>query len=184
MDGPTYSDLRGPVNTVAPASVTLSTTDKALHLAAQIGNLGVQNWSVGKNYRIEVMGTFTSAATPGNLTLSLYWGTGADANGTVLCATAATAWTASQSTKTWKAWCDITVTTLGASGAIVAGGSAKFNEAAIAAELMMPDTSGPVAVTVDLTAASNVFSIQAKRSGSTAETMQISAGYPKVHALN
>lgn len=184
MDSPFYSDLRPPHNTVAPASVTLATTDKALHLAANIGNLGNPNWPVGKNYRVLVRGQCTSAATPGNLTVSLYWGTGADANGTVLCATAATAWTASQANMTFEAEFDVTVTALGATGSIVAGGRIKFNEAAIAAELMAPATGGDVAVTVDTTTSANVFSVQAKRSGSTAETVQLSAGYPKVFALN
>lgn len=184
MDSAYYSDLRLPHNTVAPAAVTLAATDKALHLAATMGNLTQQNWIVGKNYEIKVRGQCTSAATPGNLTISLYWGTGADANGTVLAATAATAWTASQASMTWEAVFNITITTIGATGAVVAGGRVKFNEAAIAAELMAPATGGDVAVTIDTTASANVFSVQAKRSGSTAETMQLSAGYPKVHALN
>lgn len=183
MDGPTYNDLRQPWNTVAPASVTLSTTDKALYGAVTVGNMGNQNWSASKSYRIEVCGTFTSAATPGNLTVSLYWGTGADANGTVLAASAATAWTASQATKTWKAWFDVTIITIGATGSALAFGAFKCDEAAIAAELMIPATA-PAAVTIDTTTAGNVFSVQAKRSGSTAETMQIAAGYPKVFANN
>lgn len=184
MDSPYYSDLRPPHNIVAPAAVTLLATDKALHLAATIGNLSPQNWPVGKNYRIEVIGQATSAVTPGNLTLSLYWGSGADATGTVIAATAATAWTASQANMTWKAWFDVTITAIGATGSMVAGGSFKINEAAIAAELLAPATGGAVAVAVDTTASANVFSVQAKRSGSTAETMQLSPGYPKVHALN
>lgn len=181
MDTPFFNDLCPPFNIVSPAAVTLSTTDKALYLPANVKPMGNPYWWPGKMVRIEVMGAFTSAATPGNLTLSLYWGTGADANGTILAASAAQAWTASQATKCWKAWFDVECRLIGASGALLAIGAFKADEASIAPELLMP-TAGPAAVTVDTTTSGNVLSVQAKRSGSTAETMQCHS--VKLFALN
>jgi hypothetical protein len=172
MDGQFYLDTRLPHIATDVTSVTLAATNKALYPVANIPAMGKDYWTVGKAVRIEVWGRATSAATPGNLTLALFYGTGADANGTSLAASAATAWTASQTNLTWHAIWDVHCTAVGTSGALFAVGSAKFNEAAIAAELMMP-ASAPATTTVDLTVASNILSVQALRSGSTAETMQL-----------
>lgn len=177
------TDLRTPYNIVAPASVSPLSTAVALHLPATIGNLGNQNWTPGKSFLLVARGLMTSAATPGNFSILLYWGTGASANGTILCTSAATAWTANQSAMTWEAQIWITVTAIGATGTICATGRFKVNEAAIAAELQLPATT-PANVTVDTTTANNVFSLQAIRSGSTAETMQLAPGFPKLFALN
>lgn len=171
MDTPFYNDLRSPFMVGSQAAVTLAATAKALYLPAAHPKLGGNYWWVGKKVMLEIAGRFTSAATPGNFTINIYWGTGADANGTVLATSAATAWTASQSNMTWRAQFIVTCTAIGASGALKAIGSFKANEAAIAAELMIPATS-PAAVTVDTTSDS-VLSVQALRSGSTAETMQV-----------
>lgn len=172
MDGQYYLDTRLPHISVDVASVTLAATNKALYPVANIPSMGKDYWTVGKAVRIEVWGRATSGATPGNLTLALFYGTGADANGTSLAASAATAWTANQTSLTWTAWWDVHCTAVGTSGALFAIGMAKFNESMIAAEIFMP-ASTPATVTVDLTVASNVLSIQALRSGSTAETMQL-----------
>jgi hypothetical protein len=172
MDGQYYVDLRYPHIATDVASVTLAATNKALYPAANVPSMGKDYWTVGKAVRIEIFGRCTSAATPGNLTLALFYGTGADANGTSLAASAATAWTASQTNMSFWAWWDVHCTAIGSSGALFATGWAKFNEAAIAAGLMMPATA-PATTTVDLTVASNVLSVQALRSGSTAETMQL-----------
>lgn len=172
MDGQYYHDTRLPLIAANPASVTLAATAKALHTVASVPAMGKDYWSVGKKVRVEVYGQMTSAVTPGNFTIQLMYGTGADANGTILAATAATAWTASQTNMTFYAVWDVYCTAIGTSGALFAKGRFKVNEAAIAAELMMPATA-PATVTVDLTVASNVLSVQALRSGSTAETVQL-----------
>lgn len=171
MDGFYFNDLRLPFCIVSPAAVTLAATDKALHLAAVHPPLGANYWSPTKMVRIEVTGVCTSVATPGNLSLALYWGTGADANGTILAQMTATAWGANQTAMTWRAWFDVECRTIGATGSLLAFGAFRVTETAIAAEVQIPGTA-VAAVTVDTTA-NNVLSIQAKRSGSTAETMQI-----------
>lgn len=172
MDGQYYLDTRYPHIAVDVASVTLAATNKALYPIANIPAMGKDYWTVGKGVKIEIFGRVTTAVTPGNLTLSLFYGTGADANGTSLAATAATALTASQTNLSFYAWWDVHCTAIGASGALFACGMAMFNEAVIAGKLFMP-ASAPATTTVDLTVASNVLSVQALRSGSTAETMQL-----------
>jgi hypothetical protein len=171
-DGKFYLDTLPPFIVTDVASVTLSTTAKALYPVGNVPAMGKDYWWAGKKVYVWVYGRCTSAATPGNLTVQLMYGTGADANGTILAASAATAWTASQSNLSFYAWWRVYCTAIGSSGALFAKGAVKFNEAAIAAELMMP-ASAPATVTVDLTVASNVLSVQALRSGSTAETMQL-----------
>lgn len=173
MDGQYYLDTRLPHISTDVASVTLSSTNKALYPVANIPAMGKDYWTVGKAVRIEIFGRMTSGATPGNLTLALFYGTGADANGTSLAATAATAWTANQSNTSFWAWWDVHCTAVGTAGALFACGMAKFNEAAIAAALMMPASSPATTGSLDLTVASNILSVQALRSGSTAETMQL-----------
>ena len=63
---------------------------------------------------------------------------------------------------------------IGSSGSLFAWGQMDFNNAVVASTLqpLMIPASAPAAVTVDLTAA-NVLSPQFKRSGSTAETLQV-----------
>lgn len=172
MDGQFYLDTRYPHIATDVASVTLSTTAKALYPVGNVPAMGKDYWTVGKAVKVFVFGRATSGTTPGNLTLQLMYGTGADANGTVLAATAATAWSASQTNLSWWAWWDVHCTAIGSSGALFAVGSAFFNEAMITPKLMMP-ASAPATTTVDLTVASNILSVQALRSGSTAETMQL-----------
>lgn len=173
MDGQYYWDTRLPHISTDITSVTLAATNKALYPVANIPAMGKDYWTVGKKVYIHLFGRCTSAATPGNLTLSIFYGTGADANGTSLAASAATAWTANQTNMSW--WADFWIhcTAIGTAGALFATGYAKFNESAIAAGLMMPATAPATTASLDLTVASNVLSVQALRSGSTAETLQI-----------
>jgi len=173
MDGQYYLDTRLPHIITDVTAVTLAATNKALYPVDNVPAMGKDYWTVGKAVRIEVMGRCTSAATPGNLTLSLFYGTGADANGTSLAATAATAWTANQTNMSFWAWWDVHCTLIGTAGALFAFGYAKFNESAIAAGLFMPATAPATTTSLNLTTASNILSVQALRSGSTTETMQI-----------
>jgi len=157
------------------AAVTLSTTDKALIPVANLPILGSNYFSfIGKLVRLRMFGRITTGATPGNGTVDVYWGSGADANGTIICSSAAVALTASQTNLTWELELFIRCRAMGASGSLFGLGMFNANVGVLASTLqpVMIPASAPAAVTVDLTAA-NVISPQFKRSGSTAETMQV-----------
>lgn len=174
-DGNDYVDSRGPFISADVAAVTLASTDKALIPAANIPVLGSNYFGrIGKAMRVRLFGRITTAATPGNGTFDIYWGTGADANGTIIGSSAAVALTASQTNLSWELELYIRCRAMGASGSLFVTGHAKFNNAVLASTLqpLMIPASAPAAVTVDLTAA-NLISPQFKRSGSTAETMQV-----------
>src|SRR6516225_507983 len=103
MDGPFWVDLRSPHIAADVASVTLAATAKAMVPVANLPVLGANYFGwVGKAVRIRVMGRLTTAATPGNMTASLYWGNGTDANGTAVGTSAAVALTASQANMTFE----------------------------------------------------------------------------------
>lgn len=171
-DGLFYHDTRPPFVITDPSSVTLSTTDKALYLKDHFPVLGSNYWWAGKKVMLRVFGRTTTAATPGNYTWSLYWGTGADANGTVISAGKTVAATASQTNLCWEARIVVTCRAIGASGTLLATGFVLADSAVIANGYVPLPSSAPAATTVDLTAA-NILSLQLKRSGSTAETAQV-----------
>lgn len=175
MDGQFYVDTRAPHISADVASVTLSTTDKALVPLANLPVLGANYFSyIGKAVRIKLFGRVTTGTTPGNGTFDLYWGSGADANGTIIGSSAAFALTASQTNLSFLFEMIVRCRALGASGSLLTTGILSFNPGVVASTLqpIMVPASAPAATTVDLTAA-NVLSPQFKRSGSTAETMQI-----------
>lgn len=175
-DGLFYNDLREPANAADIAAVTLSATNKALYPAANFPVLGGQYFGrVGKKVRIRAFGRITTAATPGNLTLALLYGTGADANGVSICASAAVALIASQTNLSWMAEFTVHCRSLGATGTLFGVGFARFNPAVIASTnqpVLIPASAPAVSGSCDLTAAL-LLSVQALRSGSTAETMQV-----------
>lgn len=173
MDGNFYNDSVPPWCIVAPGAVTLSTTNKALYPPGFIKPMGGAYWWAGKWVEIEIIGQMTSGATPGNLTLALLYGSGADSTGTSICASTAQAWTGGQTNNTFRAKFQVMCTASGAAGALFGTGFFKCNEASIAAEIMIPGTAPATTTALDLTVATNVLSIQAARSGSTAETMQV-----------
>ena len=188
MDGAFYNDLRSPFTAADIASVTLASTNKALYPVANFPVLGSNYFAfLGKKIRIQLFGRLTTAATPGNGQMAVYWGTGADANGTILQTSTAVALAATQTSLAWMLDLLVTCRAFGASGALLATGVLRinpniygtFNAAALASEFIPGAT--PAQVTVDLTAA-NIVSVQYNRSGSTAETMQIHDG--AVTALN
>lgn len=169
-----YIKKLGPHATVDVTAVTLVGTNKALYPVANIPAMGKDYWFAGKEVEIEVVGRITTGATPGNLTLALFYGTGADANGVSLAASAAQTLIASQTNITWKAKFTVRCISIGAAGTLFADGEGKFESAVIAARLfLIPATAPAVSGACDLTVASNVLSLQALRSGSTAETMQV-----------
>ena len=175
MDGPFYVDTRAPHINADIAAVTLAATAKALVPVANLPVLGSNYFGyVGKACRMRIWGRMTTGATPGNMTAQIMWGNGADANGTIIAATAATALTASQTNLTWEWDIIVRCRALGVSGALIGHGIFNANVAVLASTLqpvMMP-ASAPAQVTVDLTQAF-VISPQFIRSGSTAETMQV-----------
>lgn len=172
MNGPFYHDSLLPFLITDVASVTLATTDKALYPAANAPTFGNTYWWAGKRLRISMSGRITTVLTPGNGSFTVYWGTGADANGTALGTSTINTLIASQTNLTWRATFDIHCRAIGATGSLLVTGEAFMNEAVCTAKYLLP-ASAPAATTVDLTSSSNVLSVNFKRSGSTAETMQV-----------
>ena len=171
-NGSFFLDYRAPFITTDVAAVTLAATNKALYPVGNVPAMGKDYWYVGKKVAIRAFGRITTVLTPGNGTLALFYGTGADANGTSLAATAAHALIASQTNLSWMVYLYVHCRAIGTAGSLLVDGWMKYNESIVAATQMIP-ASAPAAVTVDLTVASNILSIQYLRSGSTAETMQI-----------
>jgi len=165
----------GPNTTISPAAVTLAGTNKTLWTVANIPAMGKDYWTfVGKEIEINVKGRITTAATPGNLTLAWFYGTGADANGVSLVASAAQTLLANQTSITWEAWVTIRCDALGATGGFFADGRCFFGATVIAAMDFHLPASTPVASgACDLTVANNIITLQALRTGSTVETMQV-----------
>ena len=172
-DGLFYLDTREPFVTVSPAAVTLAATAKALYTTSQFPVLGGNYFGrVGKKILIHVFGVMTTAVTPGNGSFNVYYGTGADANGTILMTGTPAALTASQTALTWFAEIVVTCVTTGSVGTLRCTGYAKFNEAIQAPMQLLPTATAGVSGACDLTAA-NIISLQYLRSGSTVETMQV-----------
>ncbi len=174
MFGNFYRHMAPPHISTPPASVTLSTTLKALYPKSNIIDLGRDFWRENRKIKIGLFGQITTAATPGNLTLSVLYGTGADANGVTLQSSAALTLIASQTNLSWEASIYVRCVTPGSSGVLFCRGHAYFNAAVIAAHhAPIPASAAANSGTVDLNVAGNYISLQASRSGSTAETMQV-----------
>lgn len=184
-DGLFYNDLREPFIATDVPAVTLTTTAKALYTASFFPNLGGQYFvRVGKALRIELFGRMTVAATPGNGSFNVYYGSGADAAGVVLMTGAPVALLANQAALSWSCKVDVHCRSTGSTGTLFCTGRAHFNVALIASTLqpiMLPASTPAVSGACDLTAA-NIISVQYLRSGSTVETMQVHD--IKVTALN
>lgn len=175
-DGLFYHDTREPHIGLDITAVTLAATAKALYPASNFPVLGGQYFArVGKKLRIRLFGRITTVLTPGNGSFDIYYGTGADANGVLLASSAALALTASQTNLSW--WVDVSVhcRSIGSTGTLFCVGEAGFNVAVLASTLqpmLIPASAPVVSAACDLTAAL-ILSVQFKRSGSTAETMQV-----------
>ena len=174
-DGLFYNDLRAPLISADIASVTLANTDKALYPAAAFPVLGSNYFGfIGKKIRIKMFGRITTVATPGNLTWDVYWNSGADNTGTIIQSSAAVALQANQTNVSWCAEFSIYCRALGATGALMCTGWSLFNVGVVlsTAQPVLIPAATAAQTTADLTAA-NIISVQFKRSGSTAETMQV-----------
>jgi hypothetical protein len=176
MDGPFFLDTREPFFVSDLAAVTLATTDKALYTPSNFPVLGGQYFArPGKKIWIRAFGKITTGTTPGNLTVSAYYGDGTDANGVQLVTSAAFALTASQTNLSWEMDLYIRCLTTGSAGTLEAMGMFNANVGVVGSTLqpvMIPASAAGASAAVDLTLA-KIISIQAKRSGSTAETMTI-----------
>jgi hypothetical protein len=174
MDAQFYLDTREPFIGADLGAVTLSTTDLALYAQANFPVLGGQYWArVGKRMKIRLFGKITTGATPGNLTIDVYYGTGAAANGTILASSAALTLVASQTNISFEMEINIRCVSTGNAGSLEVTGHLLVGTAVIAAGMALIPASAAAAVgSLDLTA-TEIISIQAKRSGSTAETMTV-----------
>lgn len=174
--GQFYHETVPPFAGADEAAVTLSATNKALMPAARYAGLGTQFFNfIGRKVRIRAFGKITTGATPGNLTVALLWGTGADANGVSICASAAVALIASQTNLSWEATFYVSSRSLGATGTLFGTGWFEANPGVIASTaqpLMIPASAAAASASVDLTG-TLIPSLQALRSGSTAEAMTV-----------
>lgn len=176
-DGLFYVDHRQPFIAGDVGAVTMTTTAKALIPAANIPVLGGNYFSmVGKAMRIRLFGRLTITTTPGNLTMQLMYGTGADANGVVLASTGAIAMTASAAAnQSWQVEYVVRARTLGAAGTLFCTGSLYTSPALIAGSLqpmLIPATAPAASAACDLTAAL-LLSPQVIQSGTPAGTVQV-----------
>lgn len=177
MDGAFYRDSRAPFIGADVAAVTLAATYKALVPVSQLPPLGTHYFGfIGKKAKMRLFGRMTTALTPGNMQIALLYGTGADNNGVVLQASAATALSASQTNLSWEAEFTIHCRSTGATGTLFVDGKFLCNNALIASTaqpILIPASAAAVSGACDLTNAALVLSPQMLRSGSTAETVQV-----------
>jgi hypothetical protein len=170
-DGIFYRDSRPPWIVAAETAITLAATDKLLYPGSRTALPANYFWA-GKAVMLTVFGAMTTAATPGNLGIELYYGT-TDAGGTLLASSAAVALTAARTSMACVIQTVCRCRTAGPTGTLLAYGQAQMggastNDLLVEPNLMIP-ASAPAAVTVDTTVASG-FNVQIKRSGSTVET--------------
>jgi hypothetical protein len=170
-DGIYYCESRQPFVVAAQTAITLAATDKLLY-PGSLTALPANYFNVGKVLRITIFGSITTGATPGNLGIELYYGT-TDAGGTLLASSAAQTLLANQTTQVFWGMFYCRCRATGPTGSLLAWGSIiNIQPAVVAVATFTVPANAPAAVTVDTTAASG-FNVQAKRSGSTAETMQV-----------
>lgn len=174
MDDLWYNDLKQPFNTADQAAVTLSTTNKALVPAANLPTLPANYFDrVGKKLRIDLFGKITTAATPGNGTLALLAGTGADANGVSVVASAAQTLIAAQTDVPWQVSFVLHCRSVGIAGTLFCVGWAQFGIVVVAAGTFLIPASAPVVSGAINLTQPLVLSPQFLRSGSTVELMTV-----------
>lgn len=167
-----FTDTMEPHMYQDQSPVTLSTTDKAMYPLAAHPFFKSQIFSrPGKKFAYHATGKITTAATPGNLTIDIYYGNGGDANGTILASSAAQTLVINQTSISWHVWWTVRCATPGATGTLRCHGWALFGTAVIAVgSFLIPASLAVDSAAVDLTSNTSIVSLQFKRSGSTAET--------------
>jgi hypothetical protein len=173
-DGLFYLDTREPHMVLDVSAVTMAATAKAIYPAAAFPVLGGQYFNrPGKAIKISAWLKVVVAGTPGNFSFNVYWGTGADANGTALATGTPVALQASV-TKCIYAEFIVRCVTTGTAGSLQCTGWAIADGLLITAGTLNPiliPTAGAASVgSLDLTA-SNIISVQVLQSG-TAGTIQ------------
>ena len=175
-DGLFYNDLREPFIGTDITAVTLAATAKALYPASNFPVLGGQYFSrIGKALRIRLHGRMTTAATPGNGSFTVFYGSGADNTGVAIMTGTPVALVASGTNLSWMAEVDVHCRSIGNAGTLFCTGWSLFHVGLLlstAAPMLLPASAPAVSGACDLTAA-NIISVQYLRSGSTAETMQV-----------
>ena len=139
----------------------------------------------GRRWWIRMSGSIVNAATPGNWTFEVHWQSGAaptDAGGTIICTSGAIAGAA---TKTCSFLMNVviesrgdpstfvpTATPLFCYGDFLTDGATGFWTTGSNNPILLPATTGGTTTNVDGTLAGTIH-IDAKRSGSTAETITV-----------
>ena len=174
-DGLFYNDLREPFLVADLTAVTMAATAKAIYPASNFPVLGPAYFNrVGKMLKITAWLKMVLGATPGNFSFNLHWGTGADANGTLICVAGTPVALTASVTKCGKVEFTIRCLSIGATGTLQATGIAHFDPAIIASTLqpiLIPTAGAAASAALDLTAAL-IPSVQVLQSG-TAGTIQV-----------
>ena len=184
-DGLFYLDTREPHMVLDIPAVTMTTTAKALYPPAAFPVLGGQYFNrPGKAIKISLWMKVAVTTSPGNFSFNIHWGTGADANGTLICTAGTPVALNASVTKCMYAEFTIRCLTTGTAGTLQATGwcipdGALITAGAIA-PIMVPMAGAAASASLDLTA-SNIVSVQALQSG-TAGTIQVQSML--VEALN
>lgn len=184
-DGLFYVDTREPHLVTDITAVTMAATAKALYPAAAFPVLGGQYFNrPGKAIKISLWLKVVVAGTPGNFSFNIHWGTGADANGTLICTAGTPVALNASVTKCMYAEFTIRCLTTGTAGTLQATGWAIADGALITAgaiaPIMVPMAGAAASAALDLTAAF-IPSVQVLQSG-TAGTIQVQSML--VEALN
>lgn len=167
------------------AAVTMAATAKAVYPAAAFPVLGGQYFNrPGKAIKISLWLKLVLGATPGNFSFQVFWGTGADANGTQICTAGTPVALNASVTKCIYAEFVVRCLTTGTAGTLQATGWAIADGLLITAgtlnPILIPTAGAAASASLDLTAA-NIVSVQVLQSG-TAGTIQTQSML--VEALN
>lgn len=179
-----YTDARQPFLDVEtspgdfPAVTMAATSKQIVNAALYAATGGAAYWWQGKKLSVVAMGKMTTGGTPGNLTIEIRLAT-ADAGGTILAASAATAQASNKTDISWMLEAYVICRALGAStnGKLFAWGRFTYDGAGglftttSQNPLLLPASAG-AEVGVDLTAASGI-SLQMKNSGANANTLTV-----------
>jgi hypothetical protein len=151
----TYHETLRPWQSAAETGIVAAATNKALIPAARYAGIGSQFFDTpGKKIWMHVSGAITTTTSPGTATFAFLWGTGADANGTSLAASAAQTLVASQTSIPFILDAYFQCRATGASGSLFTQALMSVGTALIAVGTFHIPASAPAAVTVDLTGSS------------------------------
>jgi hypothetical protein len=172
-----FLDAKTPFTISDLTQISPLATAVPLYTAGMFPTLGANYFGFpGKSLNIKIFGRMTSAATPGNVSWAVYYGTGAATNGVLLASSlSTTAWAANQTSMSFTLDIDVVCRTTGATGTLFCTGEGHVNALAVlstAQPILIPSTAPVVSAACDLTAAL-MISVQMIRSGSTAETAQV-----------